>query len=275
MACGVTTIAYRFWRDAWFDYDGLLDWLCGQPRLRSVCEVGAGANPVLSAGRIAAAGLRHAILDVSQEELDKAPAGYRKIKADITTPGFALDEPVDIVASSFVAEHLPSPETFHLNVLNMLRPGGVALHLFPTLYALPFVLNRTLPESTTDRVLARFQRFREREGNEGKFTAYYRWCRGPTERQLHRVRDIGYEIVAYRGYFGHGYYLHLGLLNRLETLKTGLLLKHPQPGMASYAVVVLRRPGPGADPLPPVPAHPRSREIVSTGTKRQLEAGWT
>ena len=186
-----------------------------------------------------------------------------------------LDEPVDIVASAFVAEHLPSPEAFHLNVLKMLRPGGVALPLFPTLYVLPFVLNRTLPASTTDRVLARFQRFRESEGNDGKFTAYYRWCRGPAERQLHRLRDIGHEVVAYRGYFGHGYYLHLGIPQPAGDAQGGA---SPEASAAGDGRLRRRGVAPAGTWGRSAGAGARASSEpgdVSTGTKRQLDAGWT
>jgi SAM-dependent methyltransferase len=269
-----TTVAYKPWRDAWFEFDGLLDWLTAQESVRSVCEVGAGATPVFSAEVIAARGLDHFILDVSEEELDKAPGEYRKVKADIAAPDFVSPDPVDLVATGFVAEHIPDPGALHANILRMLRPGGVALHLFPTLYALPFVLNRALPERLTDAVLVRLQPFRRPESHDAKFKAYYRWCRGPTQRQLARLEAIGYEVLAYTGYFGHGYYLHNKPLHRIEHAKAEVLMRYPVPYLTSYGLTLLRRPDSRSAPFPDIPARPRSNTVVSPNTVRHIEAGW-
>jgi SAM-dependent methyltransferase len=257
-----TTVAYKPWRDAWFEFDGLLDWLTAQESVRSVCEVGAGATPVFSAEVIAARGLDHFILDVSEEELD------------IAAPDFVSPDPVDLVATGFVAEHIPDPGALHANILRMLRPGGVALHLFPTLYALPFVLNRALPERLTDAVLVRLQPFRRPESHDAKFKAYYRWCRGPTQRQLARLEAIGYEVLAYTGYFGHGYYLHNKPLHRIEHAKAEVLMRYPVPYLTSYGLTLLRRPDSRSAPFPDIPARPRSNTVVSPNTVRHIEAGW-
>jgi SAM-dependent methyltransferase len=264
----------RSWRDAWLEFDGLLDLLCSQPGITRVCEVGAGANPVIPIEVIEARSLEHTILDISQAELDKAPAHYRKICADVAAPDLALGRAFDLVASAFVAEHVRSPRTFHTNIWNMLRPGGVALHLFPTLSALPFALNRAVPEPIADRVLMRLQSFRAREGNDRKFKAYYRWCRGPTRRQLARLESIGFEVVAYAGYFGHGYYVNLGLLHRIEQAKARVLMQRDAAHLTSYALTLLRRPSSTAEALPPIPSNPRSDVVRSVGSQRLRELGW-
>jgi SAM-dependent methyltransferase len=271
----MASVAYKFWREAWFEYDGLLDWLCHRSDVRRVCEVGAGANPALQLDFLSACGIDHAIVDISQEELDKAPVGYTKLLLDMTQPLPQLTESVDLVASSFVAEHVHDPVTFHRNVWRMLRPGGFALHVFPTFYALPFLLNRAVPERVTDRVLIRFQRFREPEGHEGKFPAYYHWCRGPTQRQIARFRDVGFELLSFRGYFGHGYYLHFGLLNDCENAKAKFLLRHPVPQLTPYGLVLLRRPAiPGSQAIDDIPERPQSRTVVSFSTRHRLNAGY-
>jgi hypothetical protein len=35
-----------------------------------------------------------------------------------------------------LCEHLPGPRPFTSNCFNLLRPGGLAVHFFPTLYTL-------------------------------------------------------------------------------------------------------------------------------------------
>jgi SAM-dependent methyltransferase len=273
MRRSVNEFARRSWRDAWFEFDGLLDFLCSQPDITRVCEVGAGANPVIPIEVIDARGLDHTIVDISQEELDKAPAHYTKIRADVAARDLSVGPPFDLVASAFVAEHVRSPRTFHTNVWNMLRPGGVALHLFPTLYALPFVLNRAVPESIADRLLLRLQSFRGPESNDRKFKAYYRWCRGPTQRQLVRLQSIGFEVLTYIGYFGHGYYLNLGPLHRIEQVKARVLTAHHVPHLTSYALTLLRRRSSPAKALAPIPPRPRSEAVCSIGSQRLRESG--
>jgi hypothetical protein len=76
----------------------------------------------------------------------------------------------------------------------------------------------------------------------GKFSAYYSWSRGPSNSMIRRFEEIGFEIIDYRGYFGHYYYQKLPWLHRLEMFKSKLLLKYPVPQLCSYARVVLRKP---------------------------------
>jgi SAM-dependent methyltransferase len=268
-------IRMGMWPEAWFEFDGMLDFLCSHTDITRVCEVGAGANPVIPVEVIAARGLSHTILDVSQDELEKAPTYYQKIRADIASPDFVVGGTFDLVASAFVAEHVRSPRTFHTNIWNMLRPGGVALHLFPTLYTLPFALNRAMPAPITESLLLRAQSFRNRAGRHGKFKAYYRWCRGPARRQLARLEDVGFEVVAYTGYFGHGYYLNLGRLHRIEQAKARVLIDRHALNLTSYALVLLRRPPSTARAFPPVPVRPRSEVVRSSATQHLHDWGWS
>jgi hypothetical protein len=122
-----------------------------------------------------------------------------------------------------------------------LAPGGWAVHSFATLYALPFVLNRVLPDRVSDFLFNRFSP-RNRERHD-KFKAYYSHCRGPMESQLQFFRNLGYDIVEYRAYFGHNYYApKLPLLHLVHRQTTNLLLKVPIAFFVSYATIILRRP---------------------------------
>lgn len=53
-----------------------------------------------------------------------------------------LPQSFDVVESQNVAEHVRDPEAMHHNIHAMLKPGGVAIHFFPTLFAVPFIVNR-------------------------------------------------------------------------------------------------------------------------------------
>jgi hypothetical protein len=138
-----------------------------------------------------------------------------------------------------LAEHIIDPEQFHKNILSCLTTNGLAVHYFPTLYTMPFVVNYIMPERLADILLHIFQA-RDRY-QHAKFPAYYRWCRGPTLRQINRFVSLGYEIVEYQGFFGHGYYQKIKVLDKINMIKTEYLLRHPNPNFTSYAYLVLRK----------------------------------
>jgi 2-polyprenyl-3-methyl-5-hydroxy-6-metoxy-1,4-benzoquinol methylase len=230
------------WTACRADYQAAVRACAAETFVRSVCDVGGGANPTLDLDAIRACDVRYTLLDVSAEELAKAPSGYRTVCADITDPTVLAGEQFDLVCTKTVAEHITDPRAFHRRVFELLSPGGVAIHVFPTLWALPYVVNRVLPGVVAERILVRVQEGREPEGSEGKFRAYYRWCRGPTAGQRERFERLGYEVRRYSGYFGHDYYRKLPALDRLEERKTAHLIERPRPRLTSFALVVLRKP---------------------------------
>ena len=115
-----------------------------------------------------------------------------------------------------------------------------------------------------------------------KFPAYYRWCRGPIRSQVQRFSDLGYDIVEYRGLFGHGYYKKIKILDKIHDLKTKYLLRHSNPFLTSYAYVVLKNAGRSAAPdrawaCPPDAPRPLMPNALPVGSRserkqRQLHA---
>jgi 2-polyprenyl-3-methyl-5-hydroxy-6-metoxy-1,4-benzoquinol methylase len=244
---GLATIApmvrYAGWFDVWTDFPETVRRFAGRPEVARVCDLGGGANPILTLEEIGRLGLRYEVVDVSPGELAKTPEGYATVQADALDPAFGpAHGPYDLITSGFVAEHMPDPARFHANVRAALAPGGFAIHAFPTLYEPAFVANRLLPERVADPILRRLQGGREAQGAHGKFHAYYRWCRGPSRRQLRRLRAAGFEVVEYVGYFGHGYFGPVKPLDRLEQRLSEALERRPVAALTSYACVVLRRP---------------------------------
>jgi hypothetical protein len=141
-----------------------------------------------------------------------------------------------------VNEHIKDGERYYRNIRDMLAPGGITMHWFSTLYALPFIMNRLLPDKLADCLLNNFAP-RDRHQHQ-KFRAYYSWSRGPSRRMIRRFEQIGFKVLRYEGYFGHNYYAHrLPWLHKVEMKKMNWLVRHPQPGACSYAYVVLERPG--------------------------------
>jgi hypothetical protein len=233
---------YRYWFDLWTDHPGQAVALATTAGVERVCELGGGANPLIPLELIERCGLDHEVADVSAAELAKAPAGYRTVVLDATSEALAARGPYDLVVSAFLAEHVEDARAFHASVYAALRPGGIALHTFPTLYEPTFVINRVVPERAVEPLLRRVQPGREPEGDHGKFRAYYRWCRGPTRRQVRRLEGVGFEVLDYVGYFGHGYFGPLRPLDRAEQALSHALVRRPLPVLTSYATVTLRRP---------------------------------
>jgi SAM-dependent methyltransferase len=225
-----TAVSYGYWQDGWQSKEAVARTLA--MRHERVCEVGAGASPLLSARE------GYVLLDISATELAKAGDGYHSIVADLCSPEFSSDGGFDFVFSLSTAEHIRDPERFHRNIRLMLRPGGIALHFFPTLHATPFVANRLLPDAVSRRLLLAIHPSRIPEGKHAKFPAYYRWCLGPSSRQIRRLEQCGFSVECYSGYFGHGYYRRLGLQPVVD-LTARWLVQHPIPALTSYALVVL------------------------------------
>lgn len=231
-------------------FDSTLRRVASTPNVRRVCEIGGGANPALDIDFVREHDLKYTIADISAEELEKAPAGYHKVQADISRPDHGISDRFDLVFSVWCAEHVPDGEAFHRHVFDLLDDGGIALHLFPTMYSPPFVVNRLMPESFSNRVLQWFQPHREPDGNHAKFPAYYQWCRGPSTKQIRRLKNIGFEVEEYNAFFGHsgrvafgaGYLDRVAPLCQLHERICQFLLRHPVPSLTTIAFVVLRKP---------------------------------
>jgi hypothetical protein len=226
-----------------------LEGLARERRVKRICEIGGGANPALPIDFVREHELDYTIVDISQAELDKAPPGYRKVRADITDPHHGIEGPFDLVFSMWCAEHVRSGETFHRHVYQLLGDGGRALHLFPTLFAPPFVLNRLVPEWLSAGLLMLLQPHREAEGDHGKFPAYYSWCRGPSAGQIRRLQRLGYTIDEYAAFFGHsgqvafgaGYLDRIGPLRKLHEWFSRRLARRPVWWLTTFAFVVLAK----------------------------------
>ena len=208
---------------------------------RRVLEVGAGANPTFSFDFLQKHSLDYTLLDISSEELSKAPKGYKIIEADIASPHLSIQKnQYDLIFSRMLAEHIENGEAFHQNIFDLLSKGGVAVHFFPTLYAPPFVINRLLPEGLARKALNLLQSGREQHGKHAKFPAYYSWCRGPSQIQIQRFEKIGYEVGEYIGFFGHsGYYKKLPLIDKIHRKFSTWLINHPTTLLTSFAYIVL------------------------------------
>ncbi len=236
------SIRYGLSDEAWGSYDQRLRDAIRRNGFKRVIEIGGGANPSFPSEEVAALGLEYTLLDISAVELAKAPAGYHTLCLDIAAPHPELEQDrYDFAFSRMLAEHVRDGEQLHRNIARLLRPGGQAMHFFPTMWAPPFVANRLLPERAADKLLSLLTPSRDRF-RQAKFPAYYDWCRGPSSRQIRRFESLGYAVQAYDGYFGHvQYYQHVPILRDLHLRWSRYLAAHPAPSLTSFAVLHLEK----------------------------------
>ena len=224
--------------ESWFNK--VLNRYLSSDVIKSVCDVGGGANPIIAQEMIDGNAIDYTLLDISQGELDKAPAQYNKVCANILDSNALPHQSWDLVVSTTLAEHVKDGRAFHENIFQCLKPGGYAIHLFPTLFAIPFVANKIMPEALASRVMD-IVAPRDRYQYD-KFPAYYSWCFGPTPKMLNRLNSIGYEIINYVGFYGHGYYYRLPWLHELQLRYGAFMVKKKFPYQTTYAITVLRKP---------------------------------
>jgi hypothetical protein len=219
-------------------------WVLGlieQYHCRSVLEIGSGANPTLSPAIVSKLGIRYVANDIDADELSKADTVFDRWVGDVTRDEIPphMEAAFDLVFSRMVNEHVKDGRAYHANIHRLLAAGGISAHCFSTLYSLPFLANRLLPERVSDFLL---HIFNPRDPfKRGKFRAYYSWSRGPSDRMIANFESLGFEMLKYTGYFGHGYYWRIPFIHRLELKKASRLVARPIASLTSFAMLVARK----------------------------------
>jgi 2-polyprenyl-3-methyl-5-hydroxy-6-metoxy-1,4-benzoquinol methylase len=226
--------------NAWKDFQKGVYQHIIENRFNNIAEIGGGANPLLALDFIAEQKLNYHIIDISEEELSKADARYTKVISDLESKDLEISFQYEFIFSQLTVEHIKDIKTFYANIYKLLKPGGFAYFFFACKTTLPTISNYLLPELISEKILLFIQPFRKNE-KHGKFKAHYKWCFGPTKKNINRFENMNLEIVSYTGYFGHSYYQRVSLLNFLEKIKTKILLKHPNPYFCSYSHVLLKK----------------------------------
>lgn len=208
---------------------------------RSIVDLGGGANPLLPRPTVARLNLDYVIADASRSELDKTDRpDALKVVVDVQEIHRSELCDIDLCFSRMLLEHLPDPSRALRSSRCILKEGGRAVHLYPTLFALPFVVNKALPIGLTRQVLARLQPHRVApDSQHGAFPAFYRDCRGPVDRQLRVMAAAGYEIEDFVGYYGHAYYERVTPLRAAAERWWRLCSDHGWAAQTSYARATL------------------------------------
>jgi hypothetical protein len=135
---------------------------------------------------------------------------------------------------AFWQNHVPDGVAMHRNVYRVLRSGGVAFHLIPTLYALPFLLNKLAPEQLTTPLLKLFS---PRRTISPKFPAHYSACYSNPERMESTLLEIGYRQVEVRTFYGHFYYEKIPLLRSIHRKFSALAARRDWHRFGTYAYI--------------------------------------
>jgi len=203
-----------------------------------IIEIGAGRNPLFSDADLPRNVGSYTIGDISGKELDLAPGSGNRLCFDVCGDVSSISTRFDVVFTRMLAEHVPDGYRFHSNVFSLLKPGGVAFHFMPTLYAPPFVLNKLLPEFISEGILRAFFESRT-EDDIPKFPARYSLCYGNSPRQIRRLRSIGYAGVDIRTFYGHNYFSKIPLIRELDWGLTKLAYMKGLTQFGAYAYVTL------------------------------------
>lgn len=213
--------------------------------LKRIADLGGGANPLLDDDFLARNGIEYYLIDISQEELDKAKSSYRKIQLDImcgedVLAATDLQGRFDLVFSHMFLEHIGDPRVAHSNIRRLLVPGGLSVHFYPSPNNLPLLVNRVLPEAISQFLVRYAQPGRDLDDTQQKFKAYYKLCGPPSQRLRRFFSSVGFNVVRHTGYVGHEYYDRVPTLARLERKLRNLVLRLKLP-LISKNLLVLER----------------------------------
>jgi len=199
-----------------------------------ILELGAGRYPSFRISQMPPGIESYTVNDIDENELARLSPEYERACFDVSGDASAFADRYDVVFSRFLAEHVPDGLAMHRNVHEVLKPGGVAFHLIPTLYASPFLLNRLLPERLTAPLLKLLTPRRE---ISPKFPAHYSQCYGDVPRMRKMFADIGYSRVEIREFFGHFYYEKIPGLRQAEQYLSALASRRGWSWYSSYAYI--------------------------------------
>ena len=222
------------WLEAMQGYDDTLRSLVGRYPDADILELGGGRRPSFQLSEMPSNLKSYTVNDISEDELSLVPDGYDNACFDVSGDASAFEGRYDVVFSRFLAEHVRDGRAMHRNVHQVLKPGGVAFHLIPTLYALPVVINRVLPERIGQKVLDVLSPRRE---ISPKFPAYYSQCYGDIPAMRRLFKNIGYERVEIRNFYGHFYYEEIPGLRDLEKWFAGLAAEREWSAVSTYAYI--------------------------------------
>lgn len=238
---GVTPRWHSDW--AWENYEATVLALAKEFGLKRLLEIGGGRDPAFatSAGE---AGLTLIVNDIDPAELARLPDGYETacfdVAGDISKRG-DLVETYDLVASRMVFEHITDVEAAWRNVYRMLKPGGVGLAFFPTLYSWPFVVNHLLPNDVAKKIVKTLFPARSDEGDNPVFPPHYDWCYGSEVKMRRMLDPIGFSEAMVMPFWGHHYLDRIPVAREIDNALNRLSARLDWRLFTTYAYVIVRK----------------------------------
>ena len=224
----------KSWDTAMTGYSQRLKELVAQYPNSDILELGAGRYPSFTFSEMPNTVSTYTVNDISEDELSLLPAGYAKACFDVSGDATNFNDTYDVVFSRFLAEHVPDGVAMHRNVYSVLRKGGTAFHLIPTLYALPFVINKYFPEKLSYQMLKILS---PRRAISPKFPAYYSACYASPEKMMKMLRSVGYSEVEVIPFYGHFYYEKIPLVKQIHEKFSAIAAHNEWTALASYAYI--------------------------------------
>ena len=227
-------------RWAWNNYLTVVRELIEEADAKRILEIGGGRRPSFSKEQVDEMGLHYTSNDISQRELDIAPEWVAKACFDVQSPDASVIEPFagqyDFVYSKMVMEHVASFDRAYRNIHTILAPGGMTIAHHPLLYALPFVVNKLIPEAASDKLLRAVFPGRTDKGTP-KFPAYYDGC-VISDRVKDRLKSIGFTQVWQVPFYGHGYYAKFPVLRDIHKTATRFIASRDIDKLAAYSYTI-------------------------------------
>lgn len=225
----------------WDNYTRVIRHLAKTFGARRMLEIGAGRSPLFGIDELRSLNAELTVNDISAAELAHLPAGYRQACFDIA--GEVAETQIgmiDLAFSRMVFEHVEDAHKAWCNVHAMLAPGGVALAFVPTLFAVPFVINRLLPDNLGERIAHLLDRTRTEE-EKPVFPARYNWCFTFDAPMRRRLGEIGFVEVLIVPFYGHRYYQRFPVIRDIHRGFTALARTLDLRLLSTYAYIVVRK----------------------------------
>ena len=222
---------------AWANYESTVFELVRHFGLHKVLEIGGGRSPLFSPADFEALGADYTINDISQDELDAAPpeiTAEHKICFDIAG-SIPVENEYDLIYSKSVFEHVEGTMQAHRNTYRLLRPGGVSLHFYPTLFSPPFVANKLLPEKVASKILKQFVGWEYK-----KFPAHYDHCYSTVGLE-NKIRQVGYSKVILVPFWGHAYFHRIAGVREFDRWLAKKSIQHDFRPYSSFCFAVAQK----------------------------------
>jgi hypothetical protein len=123
----------------------------------------------------------------------------------------------------------------------LLKPGGVAMAFFPTLYAPVFTVNHLIPERVSRAIVHALYPARRDGGADPKFPALYDWCVSSEGKLGPMLGAAGFRDVHIQPFWGHGYFDRMPGLKQLDHGFNRLAAKRDWRLVSTYAFVAVRK----------------------------------